>query len=79
MPATGISDSTVARVVLERLLRPVWNCLVAYGSMWLPVDQTPFWQQYRYDSTPDPRPVDPVPVPGGSDATQSGRTTLSAS
>ncbi len=79
MPATEQSGSTVARVLLERLLRPIWNSLVAYGSMWLPADQTPFWQQYRYDSAPDPRPLNPVPLTGVSDVTESGRTTLSAS
>ncbi|MFE9770434.1 hypothetical protein ACFYOV_01860 [Streptomyces sp. NPDC005931] len=79
MPASGHHGGTVARVALERLLRPIWNSLVAYGSIWLPADQTPFWQQYRYDVAPDPRPVVPAPVPGRSDVTESGRTTLSAS
>jgi hypothetical protein len=79
MPATAHSGGSVARVALERLLRPIWNALVAYGSLWLPGDQTPFWQQYRYDSPLDPMLLNPAFTPGPSDMTESGRTTLSAS
>jgi hypothetical protein len=79
MPATESSGSSVTRVVLERLLRPVWNALVAYGAMWLPADQNPLWAQYRYDTAPDPRPAAPASAAGGSDVTDSGRKTLSAS
>ncbi|MEV0980878.1 MULTISPECIES: hypothetical protein [unclassified Streptomyces] len=91
MPATARSGSTVARVVLERLLRPIWNCLVVYGAMWLPADQNPLWQAYRNDGQPLAWPMAPAPpeVPvthltsvarhGASDVNESGRTTLSAS
>ncbi|MCX2923022.1 hypothetical protein [Streptomyces sp. NEAU-W12] len=79
MSASRTHGSTVTRVVRERLLRPVWNSLVAYGAIWLPPDQNPFWQQYRYEAAPEQRPVTPEPVPGGNDTTESGRTTLSAS
>ncbi|GAA3368959.1 hypothetical protein GCM10020367_09410 [Streptomyces sannanensis] len=79
MPATAPPDGADVRVVLGRLARSVWTCLVAYGSMWLPVDQNPFWEQYRQSGAPGPRPVNPVSVPGGGDGTDSDRKTLSAS
>ncbi|HLL37639.1 hypothetical protein ACIG0D_04300 [Streptomyces sp. NPDC052773] len=79
MPTTAHSGSSFARVALERVLRPVWNSLVAYGSLWLPGDQTPFWQQYHYDTMPDPRLLNPAFTPGTTDVTESRRTTLSAS
>ena len=71
MPATGNSDLVATRVLLGRLARSVWTSLVAYGSLWLPVDQNPFWQQYRHDAAPDA-------VPGGNDTADSDRDTLSA-
>ncbi|MGW3497512.1 hypothetical protein [Streptomyces sp. NPDC001020] len=89
MSATARSDSTVARGVLERLVRPVWNSLVIYGAMWLPVDENnPIVQHYRFAGRPAARPVTPLtpitplkPVArsGGSEGNESGRTTLSAS
>ncbi|MFG2561761.1 hypothetical protein [Streptomyces sp. NPDC048496] len=83
MPATGNSDAVAARVLLGRLARAVWTSLVAYGSMWVPVDENTLWQQYRHamaadPRTEDPRTVDPSSGPGGSDGTDSGRKTSSA-
>ncbi|OZG69838.1 hypothetical protein BTA51_29165, partial [Hahella sp. CCB-MM4] len=63
MPATGNSDPTAARVLLGRLARSVWTSLVAYGSLWIPVDQNPFWQQYLRSAAPDHRSGDPSPAP----------------
>ncbi|CAM5418680.1 hypothetical protein SHIRM173S_10694 [Streptomyces hirsutus] len=40
MTASKIHGSTVTRVVRERLLRPIWNSLVAYGAIWLPPIRT---------------------------------------
>ncbi|MEU6847622.1 hypothetical protein ABZ930_37760 [Streptomyces sp. NPDC046716] len=78
MPAIGDSGGGVARGTLERLLRPVWNALVAYGSMWLPAEQNHVLQEY-YRSLPAPPPAALLTMPIPVDATDSGRTTLSAS
>ncbi|MFD5328272.1 hypothetical protein [Streptomyces sp. NPDC127092] len=78
MPATGNGDPVATRVLLGRLARSVWTSLVAYGSMWVPVDQNPLWQQYLQGRDADPRSTDPSSAPGGNDGTDSGRKTLSA-
>jgi hypothetical protein len=81
MPVTENGNSVFTRIVVERLLRPVWNTLVAYGSLWLPAGPYAYQFQHPYphDGTVAAYPAGGTSVPGGSDAVQSGRETLSAS
>ncbi|MCX2182055.1 hypothetical protein KV205_16150 [Streptomyces sp. SKN60] len=79
MPATGNSDGVATRVLLGRLARSVWTSLVAYGSMWVPVDENPLWQRYQQAMAADPRTGGPqagAPRPDGG--TDSDRKTSSA-
>ncbi|MEV6329962.1 hypothetical protein [Streptomyces sp. NPDC051909] len=83
MPATGNSDTVATRVLLGRLARSVWTSLVVYGSMWVPVDENPLWQQYRQAMAANPRAGsprtgEPGTDDGADDGTDSGRKTLSA-
>ncbi|MEU8618740.1 hypothetical protein [Streptomyces sp. NPDC048623] len=79
MPATGNHDAVATRVLLGRLARSVWTSLVAYGSMWVPVDENPLWQRYQQAMAADPRTDDPRTANlRTDDGTDSGRKTSSA-
>ncbi|MFE9253841.1 hypothetical protein [Streptomyces sp. NPDC006879] len=58
------------RIVHRRLLKPVWNSLVAYGWMWLPADQyrlqfPPFDETPTADGTVPAAQREPTAVASG--------------
>ncbi|MFZ3475583.1 hypothetical protein ACODT3_43700 [Streptomyces sp. 4.24] len=78
---TGTRTTTTAHpfagIVLRRVLRPLWNALVIYGTLWLPTGQ--YRLRYMPDGTVVPHPIGEPEVPGGGDRIQPDRETLRAS
>ncbi|MFC8130167.1 hypothetical protein [Streptomyces sp. NPDC057302] len=46
----------LARIVVNRLVRPVWYALVAYGGFWLPGGSQYYGDALRYAAGPGPGP-----------------------
>lgn len=74
---TATDTQTFAGIVRRRLLRPLWNALVIYGTLWLPAGQ--YHLQYIHDGTVVPHPTGEPAVPGSGDRFQPDRETLRAS
>ena len=60
MSASRAPAPPFVHIVVRRLLLPVWNALVAYGSLWLPADQYRL-QYIRGGALPPPPWQEPVP------------------
>ncbi|CAM5681883.1 hypothetical protein SAVIM338S_07359 [Streptomyces avidinii] len=77
MSASRTPAHTFAQIVYRRLVLPVWNSLVAYGSLWLPADQ--YRLPYLHGRTAVPSPLtEPAPT-GAGDGFQPDRETLRVS
>ncbi|MFE4637528.1 hypothetical protein ACFRJ1_29705 [Streptomyces sp. NPDC056773] len=68
---------TFADILLRRLLKPVWNALVIYGTLWLPPGQ--YRLQYLHGGTVVFHPIGEPTVPVGGDRSQPDLETLRAS
>ncbi|MGW6705050.1 hypothetical protein ACWGDE_09175 [Streptomyces sp. NPDC054956] len=77
MSASRAPAPPFVHIVVRRLLLPVWNALVAYGSLWLPADQYRL-QYIRGGAVPPPPWQESVPV-GGADGIHPDLETLRAS
>ncbi|MGW5869035.1 hypothetical protein ACWFRJ_43695 [Streptomyces sp. NPDC055239] len=53
-PVPAAPHGLFARIVIDRLMRPVWYALVAYGGFWLPGGSQFYGDALHYAAGPGP-------------------------